>query len=73
MSGKYDDIIGMEHHVSAKHPRMSMLSRAAQFSSFAALTGYDESVREMVRSLEETPQFPYEPGPELGFGWIDRD
>lgn len=35
----YDDIINLPHHVSTKHPRMSMYNRAAQFSPFAALTG----------------------------------
>ena len=73
MSGKYDDIIQMEHHVSPKHPRMSMLNRAAQFAPFAALTGYDESVKEMARGLEEEPLISYEPDPELSFGPPDRD
>lgn len=42
MKGKtnYEDIINLPHHVSAKRPQMSMLDRAAQFSPFAALTGY---------------------------------
>ena len=45
---KYSDIINMPHHVSVKHPQMSMHDRAAQFSPFAALTGYDEAVDETV-------------------------
>lgn len=40
----YDDIIELEHPTSAKHPRMSMESRAAQFSAFAALTGYEKVI-----------------------------
>ncbi len=32
---------------------MSMIARAAQFSPFAALVGYDESVRETGRLTEE--------------------
>ena len=38
--GKYDDIIDLPHFVSKKYPQMSMRDRAAQFSPFAALTGY---------------------------------
>ena len=50
--GKYDDIIDLPHHVSANRPRMSMIDRAAQFSSFAALTGYEEAVEETARLTE---------------------
>ncbi len=48
----YDDIINLPHHVSQKHPQMSMLNRAAQFSPFAALTGYDAAIRESARLTE---------------------
>lgn len=51
--GKYGDIIGHGHHVSSRHPRMSMYSRAAQFSPFAALSGYDEVIGEEGRLTEE--------------------
>ena len=37
----YDDIINLQHHTSANHAHMPVLDRAAQFSPFAALTGYD--------------------------------
>ena len=40
----YDDIINLPHHVSATRPQMSMIDRAAQFSPFAALTGYDAAI-----------------------------
>ena len=49
MSGKYDSIIELPHHVSQKRPQMSMHDRAAQFSPFAALTGYDKAVHETAR------------------------
>ncbi len=42
----YEDIINLPHHVSKKHPRMSMEARAAQFAPFAALTGYGDAVAE---------------------------
>lgn len=46
---KYDDIINLPHHTSSKRPRMAMIDRAAQFSPFAALTGYDAAVKETAR------------------------
>ena len=42
MTEKYEDIINLPHHVSKTRPQMSMLERAAQFSPFAALNGYDD-------------------------------
>lgn len=49
MKGKYDDMIHLPHHVSSVHPRMPMLDRAAQFSPFAALTGYESAIQETAR------------------------
>ena len=49
MTGKYDDIINLPRPVSSKHPPMPISDRAAQFSPFAALTGYDEAVMEIGR------------------------
>lgn len=46
---KYDDIIYLEHPTSRRHPRMSVMDRAAQFAPFAALTGYDDMVVERAR------------------------
>ena len=48
---KYDDIISMEHHKSKKHPPMSLYARSAQFAPFAALTGYEDAVRETAREV----------------------
>lgn len=45
----YSDIIDHPHHVSRKRPQMSMHDRAAQFSPFAALTGFDAAVAEEAR------------------------
>ena len=50
--GKYDDIISLPHPVSKTHPPMPRAERAAQFSSFAALTGYEEIVAERARLTE---------------------
>lgn len=47
--GNYDDIINLPHYESTKHPRMSALNRAAQFSPFAALTGHEAAINETAR------------------------
>ena len=49
MTDNYNDIIDLPHHVSATRPQMSMMDRAAQFSPFAALTGYDAAIKETAR------------------------
>lgn len=46
---KYNDIIDMPHHQSAKRHGMSMIDRAAQFSPFAALTGHSAALQETAR------------------------
>lgn len=53
MTGPYDDIIHLAHHVSKTHPRMSEINRAAQFSPFAALTGHGAAIRETARLTDE--------------------
>ena len=45
----YADIIDLPHWESPVRPRMSLLSRAAQFAPFAALSGYDDIIREEAR------------------------
>lgn len=49
----YNDIINLPHHVSKKHPQMSLLDRAAQFSPFAALTGHEDAINETARLVDE--------------------
>lgn len=49
----YSDIIDLPHHVSKTRKRMSMDARAAQFSPFAALTGYDEEIDEAARLTDD--------------------
>lgn len=46
---RYDDIIDLPHPVSKTHPQMSRHDRAAQFSPFAAFTGYEEAIEEAAR------------------------
>lgn len=45
----YDDIINIKNYKSKKRPQMSIYNRSAQFSPFAALTGYEESIDEASR------------------------
>ena len=45
----YSDIINLPHHVSKKHPQMSMMARATQFAPFAALTGHGAAIAETAR------------------------
>ncbi len=48
----YADIIDHPHWQSPTHPHMSLYDRAAQFSPFAALTGYDDMVSEEARIVD---------------------
>ncbi|MBQ9374076.1 MAG: hypothetical protein IJU06_04655 [Oscillospiraceae bacterium] len=50
---RYDDIIHLDRPVSPRHAPMPRQSRAAQFSPFAALTGYDAVIREAARLTAE--------------------
>ena len=52
MTNSYEDILHLPHHVSPTRPRMSMEDRAAQFSPFAALVGYDAAIDETARQTE---------------------
>ena len=46
---KYKDIINLPHHVSKKYPQIPLKDRAAQFGAFAALTGYQDEIKETER------------------------
>ena len=50
---KYADIIHLPHHVSKRRPQMEIINRAAQFSPFAALKGYEEAIEEKQKLAEE--------------------
>ena len=53
MIDQYNDIIDLPHHQSATRPHMSNYDRAAQFAPFAALTGYDDAVKETARLTDK--------------------
>ena len=50
---RYDDIIELPHHVSKRHPQMSLHDRAAQFSAFAALSGYGDEIDRTTDRMKE--------------------
>ena len=51
-SNKYKDIIDMKYPFNLLHPRMSTSERAAQFSAFKALLGFDEEINEAMRTTD---------------------
>ena len=63
--GKYEDIINLPHHVSKTHPQMPLYDRAAQFSPFAALTGYEDAIRETARLTDNWVQLSEDKKQEL--------
>jgi hypothetical protein len=52
----YDDIIDLPYPFPSRYPRMSMIDRGAQFSPFAALTGYDAVILETARLTDSEIQ-----------------
>ena len=62
---KYGDIIDLPHHRSQIHPPLSRTSRAAQFSPFAALRGYGDSITEASRLTDVKPELSDEQKEEL--------
>ncbi len=60
MKGKYDDIIHLPRHRSRTRLPMSRHDRAAQFSPFAALTGYEGAIEEKARPTYQKPNLTEE-------------
>ena len=52
MKKEYLEILDLPHYEPKHHPRMSLDARAAQFSPFAALTGFDDELDEAARRTE---------------------
>lgn len=50
---QYEDIICLPHHVSDVRPHMPIPDRAAQFSPFAALTGFEGAISESARLTDQ--------------------
>ena len=60
ITNRYDDIISLPHHQSKTRPHMPLIDRAAQFSPFAALTGYDDAVKETARQTDRKAELSEE-------------
>ncbi|WP_432624062.1 hypothetical protein [Bifidobacterium sp.] len=58
---RYDDIIDLPHHRSKTHAHMSVRNRAAQFMPFAALTGYDDIIKQTAESNNEAVEYANAP------------
>ncbi len=65
MSSPYEDIIHLSRPISKTHAPMSLMDRAAQFSPFAALTGYDAAVAETARLTETAMELDADAQAEL--------
>lgn len=65
MSQSYEDIINLPHPTSVRHPRMSRISRAAQFSPFAALTGHEAAITETARLTDQKMELTEDAKAEL--------
>ncbi|MBR6321405.1 MAG: hypothetical protein IKR59_00925 [Lachnospiraceae bacterium] len=65
MKKKYSDIIHLPHHQSSVHPQMPITDRAAQFSPFASLTGYEKVISSAGEAFrpEDLEYFDPEEGP----------
>ena len=64
MDKRYDKILEMPHHTSATHKPMPLYNRAAQFSPFAALTGYEDIISDtaerQIQSFQEQEPEEYQ-------------
>lgn len=61
----YDDILRRPHPLSKHHPQMPLIERAAQFSPFAALRGYEDAILESGRFTERRPELSEDTKREL--------
>ena len=55
MKDAYEKIFGLPHYSSRKRGRMAADKRAAQFAPFAALSGYEDLIRESERETDAPP------------------
>ena len=66
---RYADIMDLPRPVSRRQKRMTPLERAAQFSPFAALTGYDAAISETGRLTDSRIELTEEELATSDEGW----
>lgn len=67
MATPYDDIIHLSRPKSQKHPPMPRKDRAAQFAAFAALSGYEDAVKEAARLTQTRMELDESRKEQLGW------
>ena len=67
MAGKYDDLLDLPRPAS-HHPAMPMADRAAQFGSFAALSGFEQAIDTAAQQFMQAQDPPQE---EQSDGYTD--
>ena len=70
MSGKYDDLLDLPRPAS-RHPAMSMADRAAQFGSFAALSGYEQAIETTAQQYMQAQEFQGKEPPDAEHLYCD--
>lgn len=70
MKNPYSDIMGLPRPQS-KYPKMSRYMRAAQFAPFAALTGFENSIAEASKFVEQQPTLSKEEAERLNQKLVD--
>ena len=69
----YEDIIHFPHHMSPNRPHMPAADRAAQFSPFAALTGYGAAIKETARLTDRKLELDEESDSPAKIGYNSSD
>lgn len=70
MVGKYDDLLDLPRPAS-RHPAMSMADRAAQFGSFAALSGYEQAIETTVQQYMQAQESQGKESPDAEHLYCD--
>lgn len=67
MNNKYEYMLNMPHYEPRNHKRMPLIDRASQFAPFAALTGFEEAINEVLRVVDNKIELTDEKKEEISF------